>query len=719
MPPMTERLLVLLASGDPALVAAVGDAMGPDRDALVVATGPEAALLESKDRDPPVVIADLRWPAPRPSGMGVAGPPLDWLGSIASVAPRAKLLVLASPTAEAVGWDLVRRGALDCLTIPPSRDRLCAALHNALARAALEREGSAWREIQALLDVSHAVTSDEDLSRILQKVMDSAMGVTSADSGSLLMFGEQADATGDVLHIAAARGIPTEVVAGTRLKPGEGIAGWVAQHGEPVLLRGGPEGDPRFRHLETRERIGSSVCVPVRARPGRLIGVLCLNTGRGRRRFTRRDLDLMTIYAGSVGTLIEAARAIEGHRAAGKRLERSLHKLRAAEGQLVQSSKMAALGLLASGIAHEFNNLLTGIYGMAQLAEETGKREHVEKSLRVAVENSRRARDIVKNLLSFARPYSKPGESVDLAPAVDEVLELIKREVDSRGVKLVKNYRPVPPVSIPRGEVQQVILNLVLNAVQAMEGREGGLLSVGLRRRGETVVLTVADTGVGIPRSALPRLFEPFFSTKSLLGGSAEPRGAGLGLSVSFGIVRAAGGRIRVKSREGAGTVFTVRLPIAPATPGPFKRPITERRVAPPVPAGARVLVVDDEWWVREFLRECLAHAGYAVSVAAGGDEAREAMRDLPPDAALVDLVLANGESGTALADEIRKNHPNARVLYMTGKLTGSEGERRLREEGDGFLAKPFSTAEVLGLLAAALGETEEEQAPPEARSHA
>ncbi|MCI0343564.1 MAG: response regulator [Planctomycetales bacterium] len=717
---MAERLLVLLASGDPSLIAAIGDALGPDRESLVVASSPEGALAEAKERDPPVVVADLRWPAPRPSGVNLSESARDWLAAISSAAPRAKLILLAKPDGEKAAWELVRRGAVDCLVIPPPQERLAASLHNALARSALEREGSAWREIQALLEVSHAVTSDEDLSRILQKVMDSAMAVTGADSGSLLLFGDQGEATGDVLHIAAARGIPTEVVAGTRLKPGEGIAGWVAQHGEPVLLRGGPEGDPRFRHLETRQRIGSSVCVPVRARPGRLIGVVCLNTEKGRRRFTRRDLDLMTIYAGSVGTLIEAARAIEGHRSAGKRLERSLKRLRAAEGQLVQSSKMAALGLLASGIAHEFNNLLTGIYGMAQLAEETGKREHVEKSLRVAVENSRRARDIVKNLLSFARPYSKPGEAVDLASATDEVLELIRREVDSRGVKLVKNYRPAPPVAIARGEVQQVILNLVLNAVQAMEGREGGLLAVGLRRRSETVVLTVADTGVGIPRAALPRLFEPFFSTKSLLGGSSEPRGAGLGLSVSFGIVRAAGGRIRVKSREGAGTVFTVRLPLAPPTPGPFKRPITERRVAPPVPAGARVLVVDDEWWVREFLRECLAHAGYAVAIAGTGDEAREAMRDLPPDAALVDIVLANGESGTTLADEIRKSHPNARILYMTGKLTGSESERRLREEADGFLAKPFSTAEVLGLLAAALGESEEEQAPPPgARGHA
>lgn len=261
---------------------------------------------------------------------------------------------------------------------------------------------------------------------------------------------------------------------------------------------------------------------------------------------------------------------------------------------------------------------------------------------------------------------------------------------------------PARPVRAARGGLEQVLLNLILNAVQAMEGRKDGVLTVGVRARRTDVVLAVADTGHGIKAEHLPRIFDPFFSTKSLLAGQAQPQGAGLGLSVSYGIVRGFGGRIRVRSRERHGTLFTVRLPVATEADEADARPQTRRL---PRVAGGRVLVIDDEWWVREFLRECLTHAGYEVAVASAGAEALSAAQDRPPDAMLVDIVLGDGERGDDVVARLRHAAPQARVVYMTGRVAGDAFERKLREDADGFLAKPFEAHEVVAALQLALGE--------------
>jgi signal transduction histidine kinase/DNA-binding response OmpR family regulator len=667
---------------------------------VLCAGSPEDTILQARDRDPQVVVVDMDWRAPRPSTADVAGDSWDWLRALHQAAPRAKVLLVADGGSEEAAWDMVRRGALDCLSAESSSDRWSAALHNALVRSTLEREGTAWKEIQALLEVSHAVTSGDNLATTLQTIMDSAMMVTGADSGSLMLLADDGE---DALEIAAARGLASEVVAGTRIKAGEGVAGWVAEHGEPVLLRDGIENDPRFQHLKPRKGLESSVCVPIRTRGGDRIGVLCLNTESRRQRLSHRDLTLMLIYAGAVGTLIEAARALESERRARRELERTLRKHRATEAQLIQSGKMAAVGLLASGIAHEFNNLLTGILGMAQIAQETGSEEHQQKALRVAVDNCRKARDVVKNLLSFAKPYSKPDAVVDAAAALENVLGLVRREIGARGIRLVRRIHPAPPVRAARGGLEQVLLNLVLNATQAIPDGQEGVLTVGVRGRQDDVVIAIADNGSGIKPEYVGKIFDPFFSTKSLLGGGRQQQGGGLGLSVSFGIIRGFGGTIRVRTTEGIGTLFTIRLPKASEEDLAGATPRRETRRLPKV-KGGRVLVLDDEWWVREFLRELLTQAGFEVAVAADGAEALEIAEDLAPDVVLADVVLDEGERGPDVVARLKERTEKLCVVYMTGRLAGDKTEMRLREESDGFLAKPFEGHDVVASLQLALG---------------
>lgn len=701
---MPKPILLLVASSRSEWVERFAEILEIRPEQVMCSSSPEDTIFIARDRDPQVVVVDMEWRAPRPSTQDLAGAKWDWLDALASSAPRAKVLLVADGDKEHNAWDMVRRGALDCLASDASSPRWAAALHNAMVRSTLEREGTAWKEIQALLEVSHAVTTGDNLATTLQTIMDSAMAVTSADSGSLMLLADDGE---NALEIAAARGLGSEVVAGTRIKAGEGVASWVAEHGEPVLIREGIQNDPRFSHLTPREGLESSVCVPIRTRGGDRIGVLCLNTQTRRHRLSHRDLTLMLIYAGAVGTLIEAARALESERRARRELERTLRKHRATEAQLIQSGKMAAVGLLASGIAHEFNNLLTGILGMAQIAQETGTDDHTQKALRVAVDNCRKARDVVKDLLSFAKPYSKPDAVVDAGAALENVLGLVRREIGARGIKLIRRIHEAPPVRAARGGLEQVLLNLLLNATQAIPSGGGGVITVGVRGRRDDVVIAVADNGSGIKREDVGRIFDPFFSTKSLLGGGRQQQGGGLGLSVSFGIIRGFGGTIRVRTEEGVGTLFTVRLPKATEAEVAGATPRRETRRLPKVKGGS-VLVIDDEWWVREFLRELLTQAGFEVSVAADSAEALAVAEDRPPDVVLADVVLDEGEHGPEVVAQLKQRMPKLRVVYMTGRLAGDATEMRLREESDGFLAKPFEGHDVIATLQLALGAAAE-----------
>ena len=272
------------------------------------------------------------------------------------------------------------------------------------------------------------------------------------------------------------------------------------------------------------------------------MGTLSLNHEKGPLLFTTRDLNLMTIYAAEAGAVIQGAQTLEELQFTHDRLRHSHDRLKSIQAQLVQSAKMAAVGMLASGIAHEFNNLLTGILGMAQLAQHSGKADHVEKALRVAISNSDKAKTVVKNLLRFSAQFKKVREPTNLCELVDETLGLVAREMEKANVEVTHRYLARPTLPVNRGEIQQVVLNLLINAMQSMEP-EGGKLDVEVCKEGRSILVRVRDSGCGIPEEDLQRIFEPFYSTKSLLGGGNQTQGSGLGLSVSYGIIKGHGSK--------------------------------------------------------------------------------------------------------------------------------------------------------------------------------
>jgi len=237
-------------------------------------------------------------------------------------------------------------------------------------------------------------------------------------------------------------------------------------------------------------------------------------------------------------------------------LETRLVELRETQSQLIQSAKLAAVGELAAGVAHELNNPLTSIMGFSNLLLwDAAPDDAMREDLETIVSEANRARTIVRNLLTFARQVESYPENSDLNQVLQETLALVRRHIESDGIEVVEQYAPdLPTLRLDVGRMKQVFLNLINNAHQAMA--QGDRLFISSQQEGEELVVRIRDTGRGIPEEHRGQIFEPFFTTKPV------GQGTGLGLSVSLGIVHDHGGRIEVESQVGQGSTFTVWLPI-------------------------------------------------------------------------------------------------------------------------------------------------------------
>ncbi|HEX4930215.1 MAG TPA: response regulator [Gaiellaceae bacterium] len=364
------------------------------------------------------------------------------------------------------------------------------------------------------------------------------------------------------------------------------------------------------------------------------------------------------------------------------------------EEELRQSQKMEAVGQLAGGIAHDFNNLLTAISGYSELAisrldgSDTELRGDIEEIARAG----ERAAQLTRQLLAFSRRQTLQTSVFDLNEAVSDSENLLRRLLGEH-IEIVGSLAPYDcPVDADRGQVEQILMNLALNARDAMP--DGGTLSIetetihldageALRTfdapGGEYVLLRVSDTGCGMDADTQAQAFDPFFTTK------APGAGTGLGLATVFGSVRQNGGAISLTSEPGAGSAFAILLPLA-------KTPIPARAVlSTPTPSlgTERILLVEDEEVVRSLLRTILAGKGYDVLVASDGPEAVRLARTEPFDLLITDMVMPK-MSGKELVDQLRRSRPGLRVVSMSGYAHEAAGSDGLNPR-DGFIQKPFS----------------------------
>ncbi len=363
---------------------------------------------------------------------------------------------------------------------------------------------------------------------------------------------------------------------------------------------------------------------------------------------------------------------------------------RAMYHQLLQAEKLAALGQTISSVAHELNNPLASILSWSErLAQRPGVDGGVKRGLEIIHGESQRAARVVRSLLSFARKRQTTRALVDVNKIVRETLALRAYEQRTGHITILDALAAgLPPLFADAHQLQQVLLNLVINAEQAMLGSHGrGLLVVRTWHDADrdSVMLELNDDGPGVPEEVQARIFEPFFTTK-------EAGGTGLGLTVAYAIVQEHGGSIRVESKPGQGASFFVMLPLGGAS-------TRATPVAVPAPAvdGGSVLVVEDEAALAAAVKEALEDAGYHVERAADGEEALVRVSAHAFDAIVCDLKMPRRD-GRAFYRELVASWPALarHVVFVTGDVAGTEAESFLEQTGCRWLAKPFRLAELL-----------------------
>jgi nitrogen-specific signal transduction histidine kinase len=374
--------------------------------------------------------------------------------------------------------------------------------------------------------------------------------------------------------------------------------------------------------------------------------------------------------------------------------------------ELAQAQKMDAIAQLAPGLAHELNNPLAAIIAFSQLIRRDPRLPaELQNDAELLVEEAERTRRIVKGLLDFLRRRPPERQLTDVRILVDSVLDLQSDGLTSHGIAVeIAIDRDVPPLPVDRAQIQQVLLNLTMNAIQSLGEGHGGHLTIGARRRGEGadefVALTIADDGPGVPEELRDRIFTPFFTTRR------ADDATGLGLPVSADIVAAHGGRLRYEAgADGRGAAFVVELPVHGVTadvPSAVdgRRPVPHRSapVAPPAArtTRARVLVLDDEPSIRRFLFKALENEGFEPVLAATGQDAIDIVRNGPIDGILSDHRMM-GMSGTDVYEAVVAIRPGLRdrFVFMSGDVLDPALRDFAEAHGIPLLAKPFDLESV------------------------
>jgi len=397
---------------------------------------------------------------------------------------------------------------------------------------------------------------------------------------------------------------------------------------------------------------------------------------------------------GQVGAVVHVARDITA--------EKTLRE------QLIHSEKLSSIGRLVAGIAHELNNPLMSIMGFAQLLVNTPgdkKVEDIKDKLQKIYNESGRTAKIVQNLLTFARSRKSEKAYCDINNILEQTLEIREYSLATSNITVTLDLAPdIPKTMIDFYQMQQVIINLINNAVDAITDYKGkGAIAIKTAMSTDGMIeISFKDDGPGIPNDKINNVFDPFFTTKDI------GKGTGLGLSISYGIITEHGGRIDIKNHEEGGAIVTISLPvIGKADSHELKRPAKEGEQKPLNMASGPLLVVDDERSIREALSETLSGEGFLVEAAANGQEALDKMEKVKFSLIITDMKMP-GISGIELYETILKRHPRLkdRVIIMTGDVISADTKDFFRNADCHYMLKPFNVKELIKLARKLLSST-------------
>jgi signal transduction histidine kinase/DNA-binding response OmpR family regulator len=691
---------VLVADGDTAsrtllcdLLAEKGCTPRP------VATGEEALLLlESAPYAVALVDLDL------PGGDG-----LSMLNEIKRTSPETEVVLTAEHGSLDTAVKASRLGAYDYrlkpfedleevwVVVRRAVEKRRLTLQNRELVADLEQRNvrltAAMKRQKSLVDAGRAMSGILDIHELLDFFVGQVVKELDSDRASLMAV----DAETGELKIVASRGISEDLVKKARVRVGEGVAGWVARTGKPILVKDA-HNDPRAQYRESNDLASSFISSPIVLSipillEEKVLGVINVTNRRDGGSYDRDDMAFLYGLAGQAAVSMERARHFQ-------ELQKALESLRAAQESVVAVERLKALGQMAAGVAHDFNNILNAILGkvdlmLAHLESDGVSPEAIRQGLSVVERISLQGAETVRRIQDITRiRKDQSHEALDLNAVVREAIELTrskwKDESDARGasVKIATDLGRIPTTAGSHLEITQVVSNLIFNAVEAMP--EGGRVSFRTWQDGDRVCLEVADTGTGIPKEIRDRIFEPFFTTK--------PSGQGLGMAVVYGILSRYGGEISVDSEDGKGTTFRMNLPLkvysVKGEAGSVDRASG---------GAARILLVEDDDLNREIFEEYVNVAGHECRSARKGTEAVEILERERFDLVVTDLSMP-GMSGWQVARHAKDADPTVPVVLLTGWSIQQE-EEKIRESGVDFVvSKPCSLDRFRRMVEEALG---------------
>jgi signal transduction histidine kinase/ActR/RegA family two-component response regulator len=470
--------------------------------------------------------------------------------------------------------------------------------------------------------------------------------------------------------------------------------GWVAKTGEAYYAPDVSK-DPKF--IFGLSGIKSEAVFPLKIRD-QVIGVLDVESD-ALMGFDEENLKVLSSLASQVSIFIENAQLFY-------QLKQTLKELKQAQDQVIQAEKLRAMGEMASGVAHDFNNLLAVILGNIQLLLHQFDRlspEEIRERLKTIEQSSKDGAETVRRIQEFSgMRRDKEFTPLSLNELITDVANVTqprwKEQTQTKGiqVELTKKLGKIPKILGNPSELREVTTNIVFNAVDAMP--DGGEITITTSVQAEDwVEMRIADTGIGMTEEVRKRVFDPFFTTKGVTN-------TGLGMSVSYGIVKRHGGEILIESEPGKGTTFIIHLPTGYMDEIPDEKAVKPIPVTPLVleAGGARILVIDDEDSVRKILYQMLKAKGYQVVVASSGEEGIERFKEEPFDLVFTDLGMPR-MSGWEVGRALKGIDPKVPVALITG--WGVElNKDKMKESGiDLVVSKPFNFDQVVRLVSEAM----------------
>ena len=403
--------------------------------------------------------------------------------------------------------------------------------------------------------VSKIISNNLNLDEILSSIIENILDTPEVESVSIYLLNDG----GKILNLAAHKGLSANFINKPLMKnrkPGNGLLGQVLLDGEPKVINNTLQSIDPDVDLLVEEGFQSTVYIPMTTK-GASIGVMCVSA-LNPNTFSSEFVEFLTVIGNHIGVAVDNANM-------HKNIKKAFQDLKEVQEQIVWTEKLASLGKLAATIAHEINNPLAGVLNYIRLIIKQLSRnnfsheklEDISRYLKIMESETARCGDIVKDLLAFARRTKIIMESNNIEDIINKTLNLISHELEMKELQLIKRIASnLPRVKCDFKQIQQVLLNLMYNASEAMPN--GGTLTITANRaKGAQALLEVAisDTGCGISEKDMEHIFEPFFTTKE------EGKGVGLGLSVVYGIIARHNGTIAVESEPGKGSTFKVRLP--------------------------------------------------------------------------------------------------------------------------------------------------------------